>query len=246
MMIANKVVADNRRKEIRRDKLRSLMKQLKKGMLAIRSRFTPNHRSGRILHDCALAGHTLPIALHVSLLQVRRKPVKVLVVGEDGMARDAKEIDVPDPDQCEKYRAFFSIGLVRKMLIHRMCAGKEFFKSVHADCERDGKPYSRPERVSPAHPIPKCKHVFRIDAKLFYFPRIRREGNKMAGNTGFCPPFGQEPLFCREGVGESLLRGKRFGRYNKECRLGIQFLESLDHMCAINVRHKCTRSDGDA
>ncbi len=45
----------------------------------------------------------------------------------------------------------------------------------------------------------------------------------------------QEPLLGRGGVGDSLLRRERLGRDDEEGRLGVQLLQGLGHVGAVNV-----------
>ena len=47
--------------------------------------------------------NSLPVALHVPLLEVRSEAMHVLVVGEDGVRLGSVEVVVPDPDECQDY-----------------------------------------------------------------------------------------------------------------------------------------------
>src|SRR5690349_14618920 len=96
MVIRQRIVADGRRNEIAWDDLRALMDQLIKSMLPIRSRLSPDHRAGGIRNRLVVAIHILSIALHIPLLEIRRKPVQVLIIWQNGFGTGTKKIGIPD------------------------------------------------------------------------------------------------------------------------------------------------------
>merc|ERR1719219_1622301 len=61
-------------------------------------------------------GDVLSIALHISLLEVGRKPVQVLIIGQQGVRLSTKEVAIPDAKDCEVTGRLDSMGAVRKWL----------------------------------------------------------------------------------------------------------------------------------
>ena len=73
-------------------------------MLTIGARLAPDDGSGGIVHPRPVAAHALAVALHVGLLQVGGKAVQGLLVGEHRVAAGAKEVAVPNAQQCQNDR----------------------------------------------------------------------------------------------------------------------------------------------
>src|SRR6516162_4952222 len=77
---------------------RALMDQLIERMLAVSTRLSPKDRPGVVVDLHAIEHDVLAVALHGELLEIRRKPLQVLFVGQNGMRLCAEEIIVPDAD----------------------------------------------------------------------------------------------------------------------------------------------------
>src|SRR5690606_6051265 len=71
------VLTPRKGNEVARDQLRSLVDQLVEGMLTVRTRFTPDHRACLVGKRFAGPTDMLSVALHIQLLQVRRKAAKI-------------------------------------------------------------------------------------------------------------------------------------------------------------------------
>ena len=54
----------------------------------------------------------------------------------------------------------------------------------------------------------------------------------------------QEPLLGCCSVGDGFLSGERFRGHNKEGGLGVQFLQGLSHVGAVDVRHEVSPQVG--
>ena len=54
-------------KSVHWDLTLTLMNELVEGMLAVSTGLSPHNRSSRVVHTSPLAGHRLPIGLHVPL-----------------------------------------------------------------------------------------------------------------------------------------------------------------------------------
>jgi hypothetical protein len=98
-MLTNGIVTDGWRQKISGYELGALMKKLVEGVLAVRAWFSPDDWSRFVRNMLAVPVHRLSIALHVSLLQVRGKPVHVLIVWQHCFTLCAKEVRVPKTDQ---------------------------------------------------------------------------------------------------------------------------------------------------
>src|SRR5436190_1923933 len=100
----------------------ALVYQLIKSMLSIGAWFSPDYWTCRISNCFPISIYTFAITFHISLLEISRKPVHVLIVWKDGLALCTKKINVPKADQCKQYRnVFFKISIL-EMFISRMCA----------------------------------------------------------------------------------------------------------------------------
>src|SRR5690606_5601521 len=96
MVVSYGVVGYRRRYEITRNKFCSLMYQLIEGMLAICPWLSPDNRSCLVVNTVAIPVHIFAVALHISLLEISRKTVKILVVRQYSMTFSSKEIVVPN------------------------------------------------------------------------------------------------------------------------------------------------------
>ena len=84
-MVAHWVVTHGWRKKIARNKSCALVQKLIECMLPVRAGFAPNYRPGLVKNVLAIPVNGFAVALHVALLKVSGKPVKVLIVGENSL-----------------------------------------------------------------------------------------------------------------------------------------------------------------
>src|SRR5690606_10969011 len=168
-----------RRDEITWNQFSALMNELVKGMLAVGTRLAPDDGPCLIIHRIAFAIHILAITFHIALLEVRRKPMQVLVVGEDSMCFGVEEIIVPLTKQRHDDWNVLLKRCLPEMGVARFCSLLQLLEVFVADAEYDGKPDGAPNRIPAPYPIPNLKHVLRIDADLAYRFGIGREGHEM-------------------------------------------------------------------
>src|SRR5690606_39318984 len=83
VMITDRVMAYDRRNEIARNQFGALMQELIKGMLTVGARLAPDNRTGLIGNRVAGTIDGFAVTLHIALLEIRCKPMQVLIVGED-------------------------------------------------------------------------------------------------------------------------------------------------------------------
>ena len=139
VVIANLVVAVGRGDEVARNHLGALVDQLVEGVLAVRTRFAPEDRASLVVHALGIAVNGLTVGFHVSLLEVSSEAMQILIVGEHGVARSAKEVVVPNADESEDNREVLVGRSGLEMLIHFVGALVELHVVFEADAERDGK-----------------------------------------------------------------------------------------------------------
>lgn len=137
-MITDGIMAQRGSQEIRRDQSRSLMDELVKGMLPVRSRFTPDDRAGLIGHLPAIPAHGLSVTFHVPLLKICREAVHILVIGENDFSLSAKEIDIPDADESEDYRDVAPERCIPKVLVHLKSTLEQFAEVFESDVTGNG------------------------------------------------------------------------------------------------------------
>src|SRR5688572_14203383 len=73
----------------------SLVNELVKSMLTICTRFSPNDRTCLVTHFFSVTVDILAIAFHISLLEISRKTMHVLVIGENCFGIRIEKIPVP-------------------------------------------------------------------------------------------------------------------------------------------------------
>src|SRR5690606_7956494 len=98
--------------------------------------FTPDNRPRCIVYIRSIAAYRLTVAFHIPLLEVRSKPVQVLVVGEDGFGRGSKKISIPDANQREDNRNIFLERLMLKMVVHGMGTRQQFLEIIKSNGAR--------------------------------------------------------------------------------------------------------------
>ena len=70
------------RDEFDRDQHRTLVKQLKDGVLRVGAGSAPGHRSRRVSHRFVLGGHRLTVRFHLQLLEVEWQQPQPLIISE--------------------------------------------------------------------------------------------------------------------------------------------------------------------
>merc|ERR1719222_1812099 len=75
-------------------------------------------RAGEKVNHSTGPGDVLSIALHISLLEVGRKPVQVLIVGQQGMRLSTKEVAIPDAKDGKDHRKIGFHGGSAEVVIH--------------------------------------------------------------------------------------------------------------------------------
>ena len=74
------------------------MNQLIKSMLSIGAGFSPNDGSGLVVDCFTISAYVFSITLHISLLEIGRESVHVLIIRENGFGFGSVEIVVPNAE----------------------------------------------------------------------------------------------------------------------------------------------------
>ena len=93
--------------KIRRNQLRSLMNKLIESVLPVSSWLSPDNRPRFIIHKFSISIHGLTIALHITLLKVSRKTVKILRIRQNSVRTCIKKVPIPNTQQCHLHWNIF-------------------------------------------------------------------------------------------------------------------------------------------
>ncbi len=74
------------------------MNQLVEGVLAVGAGLSPNDRTSTPSDWFAVTIHSLAVAFHVALLEVRGEAVEILIVRQDGVSLGVVEVVVQDSE----------------------------------------------------------------------------------------------------------------------------------------------------
>src|SRR5690606_33778176 len=158
------------------------MNQLVERMLPICPRLTPDYRPCLIVYALPIAVDILSIAFHIALLEVCRKAMQVLIIRQYCMTFCLEKVVVPDTQQAHDNRNVFFKRTAFEMFISLMRPLKQSLKIIISNRQGNGKSNSRPKRISSTYPIPKLKHIARVDTELRNTFLIGAEWRKVLGN----------------------------------------------------------------
>lgn len=110
-----------------------LMNQLIECVLAIGAWFSPNDWAGVVVDALASLRNTFAVALHVTLLEVGGKAVQILIVWKKCVCFSAKEIRVPNTEQCQNDWCILLEWSIYEVLIHKIGTFQQLFKVFEPD-----------------------------------------------------------------------------------------------------------------
>src|SRR5262245_25101774 len=174
--------------EITRDESRSLVDQLVKRMLAVGSRLSPIDGTGIVIDPLTIESHMLAVTLHRQLLEVSRKALEVLLIGQHRHGLCAEEVVIPDGQEAHEHRQIPLKWRGAEMLIHLVKAVQHRAEIIRADRNHRRKADRRVHRIAPADPVPEPEHVGCINAELRHFRRICGYRNKVLSDRLFVAP----------------------------------------------------------
>src|SRR5215471_10364261 len=135
MVLAKRIESLAEANEITRDELGPLMYQLVERVLAVRPRLAPEDRPRLIVDDCAIQRHVLAVALHGQLLQIGRKTLEILLVGENADCLRPEEVVIPDGEEPHQDGQVARKWRGAKVLVHGVEAAEHGVKVVRTDSE---------------------------------------------------------------------------------------------------------------
>ena len=162
--------------------------------------------------------------------------MEVLIVRKDRAGLGAVEVVVPNPQKRHENRDVLFQRGGPKVGIRLEGTGQKLGEVLEADRQRDRKPDRRPEGVAAADPVPELEHVVGVDSEFFDLGAVGRKRHKMLGHPRRVAGGGEEPLAGRPGVGHRLQRGEGLRGDDEQRRLGVERLERLGDMGAVDVR----------
>src|SRR5262245_54110863 len=90
--------------EITWDQPGSLVDQLVKRMLTIGSRLPPIDGTGIAIDPLTIESHMFAVAFHGQLLQISRKALEILLIGQHRHGLRTEEVVVPDGQEAHEHR----------------------------------------------------------------------------------------------------------------------------------------------
>src|SRR5262249_20113909 len=99
---------------------RPLMDQLVERVLPVCAWLSPINWTGLIIDLSSVKRNVFAIAFHRQLLEVCRKALEVLIIGQDGYRFRAKEVVVPDGQQAHDHGQVWREWGSAKVLVHFM------------------------------------------------------------------------------------------------------------------------------
>src|SRR6266542_3140596 len=166
MMPAERVKRLTKPDEITWDQPRSLMDQLVKRMLTVGSRLAPIDGTGIVIDFFAIERHMFAVALHRQLLQISRKALEILLIGQDRHGLCAEEIVVPHAQEAHEHRQVALEGSGSEMLVHLVKAVQHGAEVIRPYGKHRREADGRVHGIASADPVPEAEHVGGIDAEL--------------------------------------------------------------------------------
>ena len=238
VMLADFVVRHRRNDKVYRHRLGSLVQKLEERMLHVGSRPAEQRRPRRVIGNFAVVEpHRLAVALHVKLLQIRRQELQILVIRNHRIPVDIVIVVVPNPQQRHNHRNVLLQRRGTEMVVHRLGAAQKLVKILVPDRNRNGKPDSRPQGVTPADEIPELKHIVDVNAEFRHRLGVRRKRDKVVGNRRLAQRFDQ-PVAAGARVGQRFNRRKGLGRDDKQRFLRVNLPQNFRTRRAVNVGDK--------
>ena len=92
---------------------------------------------------------------------------------------------------------------------------QKIVETIIANRQDNRQSDGRPDRITPAHPVPEREHVFGVDAESPDCFGIGRNSNEMPRQIRLGRPL-QKPLACRMGIQHRLHRRKSLGGHDEQ------------------------------
>src|SRR6516165_3042606 len=133
MVPAERIERSTKSDEITWDQPRSLVDQLVKRMLTVGSRLSPINGSGIVVDFVTIESHMLAVAFHRQLLQISRKALEILLIGQHRHGLRTEEVVVPDGQEAHEHRQVVLKGSCAEMFVHLMEAIQHSAEVIRPD-----------------------------------------------------------------------------------------------------------------
>ena len=205
--------------EVHRMNLCSLMQKLVKSVLTIGSWLTPNNCTCIPGYRIPVSTHKLPVALHVRLLEICRKPTQILCVGQNCMGAKAQAVLIPMSQKRQQDRYVVLQICTSEVIVNHPRSGKEFLESIGTNGHSDAQSNWPPHGISPPYPIFKTKSLVVVNAKTPCRIQIGRHRGQLSGRLTSSL---NKPVLGNSGVGHGFLCSECFAHHHQHGRLRVQ------------------------
>mmetsp|Transcript_46688 Transcript_46688/g.77255 ORF Transcript_46688/g.77255 Transcript_46688/m.77255 type:complete len:279 (-) Transcript_46688:211-1047(-) len=162
----------------------------------------------------------------------------VLVIRQDCSRFGTEEVPVPHAKRREDHWQILLKRCLEEVLVHRVRTAQKRLEIIPTDGESDRGTNCRPRAVTTTNPVPKAKHVLRINAERRDCLMVGRQSRKVASNSCGVLEVLEQPRLSCGGVGHCLLRGESLGSNQKQGALRLHKLKYLGDVRRINIRHE--------
>src|ERR1700678_3683430 len=133
MMFPQRIECLVKPNEIAGNQSSPLVNQLIKRVLSVRTRLAPVDRPRLRCNMCSIKSYMFAVALHRQLLQIRWKPLKVLLIRQNRNRLRIEEIGVPDRQQTQQNRQVASERSRPEVFVHLMKASQHGAKIIRTN-----------------------------------------------------------------------------------------------------------------
>ncbi len=207
---------------------------LVEGVLAVGAGLAPDDWAGIALNRRAVDRHALAVRFHVELLQIGREAQEPLIIGQDGARRITENVAVIEADQAKQHRQVLAHRRGAEMGVHRMRAIQELAEIFRTDGDHQRQADRRPDRITPADPIPEPEYPLAFDTEGGNFVERRRDRAEVMAD-GRVPELVGDEGTRRGGIGHRFDGREGLGGDDEQRRFRIEQLQRVGDMRAIDV-----------
>eukprot|EP00756_Hemistasia_phaeocysticola_P006610 Hpha_TRINITY_DN13917_c0_g2::TRINITY_DN13917_c0_g2_i1::g.35451::m.35451 len=241
-VVRDRVVRAEGADEVARDDLGALVDELVERVLPVSARLAPDDGPGGPAGGGSVAGHKLPVGLHVTLLEVGRKAVQVLVVREDCLSLHTVAIVVPDTKHGKDDGNVLLKGGFLEVSVHLITTVQQLLEVLEPNSQHDREPDRAPQGVPSAHPVPPAEEVLSRHSELAGSPDVGAGGTEVAADDvgllgGVTLVMIEEGALGGGSISHRLLRREGLARHNEKSALQVNLAEGLRKVGSIDVRY---------
>lgn len=168
-------------------------------------------------------------------MQERGEIAQRLVVGQYGVGRRTQEVGVPDPDQGHHHGQVALERRSAEVLVHPLGTGEQLRVGVRTDGDHQCQTNRRPQRKTPADPVPKRKHGLLVDPEIDCTLGFGRQRGEMPGDRRGITQIGYQPVTRCLRIEHRFLSSKGLAGDQEKRRARIKSLQERRQLCAVEV-----------